>query len=113
MAGDVRFAVEERFKGVTSDEITIKVYSGFGMCRYSVQVGTRYVVFASKSEKGEIGIGLCSPVTRLEGSREQLELLRHLPPPGIFAQEKNSTSPRQKGPALGGTVPGMEATIGI
>lgn len=87
-AGQVRFAVEELFKGNEAAEITIKVDSekGTSCGPYGFKRGERYVVYAYVDEKNEniLYTGACTrtKTTNSEYAKDDLNFLRNLPPPG-------------------------------
>lgn len=61
----VRVEVLEGFKGVVSGSV-VELPSGNGaMCGYDFKVGETYLIFASRSENGALGTGLCDANKRL------------------------------------------------
>ena len=87
-AGQVRFAVEETFKGSGALEVTIRVESRIGdSCGpYGLRRGERYVVYAYTDEtKKVLSTGACTRtrVTSSEYAKEDLDFLKNLPPPGV------------------------------
>jgi hypothetical protein len=83
-AGQVRFNVEESFKGITGTEITITVLSmkGTSCGDYGLERGQRYLVYASSSQTGALTDGPCSRTRTVEDAREDLEFLHNLPRQG-------------------------------
>ena len=88
-AGDLRFAVEEVFKGRVGDEATIKIASNVGTScgPYGLQRGERYVVYAYADESDEkiLHSGVCTRTmaTGSKYAKDDLDFLRNLPPPGV------------------------------
>lgn len=88
-AGQVRFAVEELFKGVEAEEVTILIDSNKGTScgPYGLKRGERYLVYAYPDQKNEkvLYTGVCTrtKLTSAEYAKEDLEFLRNLPPPGV------------------------------
>jgi hypothetical protein len=88
-AGNVRFAVEEVFKGGVEDEVTIKIASNVGTScgPYGLQRGERYVVYAYADQRDEkiLYSGVCTRTvtTGSKYAKDDLDFLRNLPPPGV------------------------------
>ena len=88
-AGDVRFAVEEVFKGKEANEVTIGISSNKGTScgPYGLKRGERYVVYAYASEQDEkqLYTGVCTRTGRVSSkyAKEDLDFLRNLPPAGV------------------------------
>jgi hypothetical protein len=87
-AGQVRFAVEEVFKGEAAGQLTVGVASmeGTSCGPYGLRRGETYVVYAYAYEN-QVGLytGVCTR-TMPAGSqyaKEDLDFLRNLPPPGV------------------------------
>lgn len=95
-AGQVRFSVEETFKGSNAEELTIQVDSHLGTsCGiYGLKRGERYVVYAYGSHTDEKGLstGVCTRTisTTSEYAKEDLNFLRNLPPPGTGGEVHGS-----------------------
>ena len=87
-AGEVRFAVEEVFKGEASGEITVEVASMVGTScgPYGLRRGERYVVYAyeSEDEPKTLYTGVCTRTMEVDSSyaAADLKFLRDLPPAG-------------------------------
>ena len=84
-AGQVRFAVEESFKGVTATEITIQAMNMKGTsCEGMAALarGTRYLVYADSLQSAGLGIGPCSATKPIDDAKEDLGFLRSLQPQG-------------------------------
>ena len=85
---DVRFAVEETFKGSVSRETTIHIDSmkGTSCGTYGLERGERYIVYAYGGEKNPDALytGVCTRTVEVtsEYAKEDLGFLRNLPPPG-------------------------------
>lgn len=84
-AGQVRFSVEESFKGITATAVTISVYSmkGTSCGPYGLIRGERYLVYAWQADASGLTVGPCNPTKQAEYAREDLAFLRNLPEPGI------------------------------
>lgn len=87
VAGRVRFAVEESFKGEAAGVITLDVASmkNTSCGTYSLRRGTSYVVYAYADKEGKrLHTGVCTRTAAAdsEPAREDLNFLRNLPPPG-------------------------------
>ncbi len=87
-AGQIRFTVEELFKGNIPNEITITVDSmkGTSCGDYGLKRGEVYVVYAYGSEKNEnlFYSGVCTRTSPISSKyvEEDLKFLRNLPPSG-------------------------------
>ncbi|HYO64421.1 MAG TPA: serine hydrolase [Pyrinomonadaceae bacterium] len=85
VAGEVRLAVEELFKGDPARETTLAVNSMLGTScgDYGLRVGARYVVYAYASERGErlLYTGVCTRTVAADSSHaaSDLTFLRSLP----------------------------------
>lgn len=88
-AGDVRFAVEEVFKGKEVGEVTIGISSHrqTSCGPYGLKRGERYLVYAYASEQDEkqLYTGVCTRTTTVSSkyAKEDLDFLRNLPPAGV------------------------------
>jgi len=88
-AGQVRFAVEEIFKGGNAVELTIQINSlkGTSCGPYGLTRGERYIVYAYASREDEkvLYTGACSRTisAAVDFAKEDLHFLRNLPPPGV------------------------------
>lgn len=85
-AGNLRFAVEEIFKGQAAQEFTVQVSSNLGTScgPYGLRRGARYVVYAYA--KGDaFYTGVCTRTNTLDNkyAEEDLKFLRNLPPAGV------------------------------
>jgi hypothetical protein len=87
-AGDVRFAVEEVFKGDVPSVLTVGVASmdGTSCGPYGLTLHEQYVVYAYAGEegRGKLYTGVCTRTKPAGGeyAKEDLDFLRNLPPPG-------------------------------
>lgn len=87
-AGDVRFAVEEVFKGKEVGEVTVVINSHrqTSCGPYGLKRGERYLVYAyaSKQDKKQLYTGVCTRTTTVSSkyAKEDLDFLRNLPPAG-------------------------------
>jgi hypothetical protein len=84
-AGQVRFSVEEAFKGVTASAITIYVASmkGTSCGDHGLTRGERYVVYAYAPDSGGLSDGPCSRTRAIEHANADVEFLHNLPKEGI------------------------------
>lgn len=88
-AGQVRFSVDEIFKGSNAEEFTIQIdsHEGTSCGPYGLKRGEQYVVYAYASNTDEklLYTGVCTRTgpTATEYAKEDLDFLRNLPPPGI------------------------------
>lgn len=88
VAGQVRFAVEEVFKGDARGVTTVLVDSHeLTSCGpYGLKPNEQYVVYAhaSRQAEGALYTGVCTRTARADGgdAKEDLDFLRNLPPPG-------------------------------
>ena len=81
--GEIYFEVTEAFKGQNiGSRLTIHSSRGGGSCGYMFERGKSYVVFASKSDKGEFWTGLCSGTRELSNAETALSYLKNLPKNG-------------------------------
>lgn len=88
-AGEVRFTVEEIFKGSAIEQVTIGIDSmnGTSCGPYGLRRGERYLVYAyvSQDDKKRMYTGVCTRTITVssEYAKEDLEFLRNLPPSGV------------------------------
>jgi len=87
-AGEVRFSVEEIFKGPQADRITVHVESheGTSCGPYGLTRGGRYIVYAYTGNDDKIlYTGVCTRTNSADSkyAKEDLDFLRNLPPPGV------------------------------
>ncbi len=76
----VRFAVGEKFRGISEDSVEIITGRGGGDCGYKFEVGQSYLVYAYKNAKtGKLGTGICTRTRLLSKAIEDLEYFRSLP----------------------------------
>jgi len=84
-SGQVRFAVEESFKGVTATEITVFVMNMKGTsCEGMAALarGGTYLVYAGYLESVGLAIGPCSATKPVDSAKTDLGFLRSLQQPG-------------------------------
>ncbi|HVG32218.1 MAG TPA: SpaA isopeptide-forming pilin-related protein [Pyrinomonadaceae bacterium] len=87
-AGDVRFMVEEIFKGDVAGETTIQVasHNGTSCGPYGLKRGERYLVYVYSSEEDEkiLYTGVCTRTVAVSSNyaKEDLDFLRNLPAAG-------------------------------
>ena len=85
-AGEVRFRVDESFKGSLVGEVVIHVASmkGTSCGDYGLRRGTQYIVYAYGEYERKLHTGVCTRTVEVESqyAKEDLEFLRHLPAPG-------------------------------
>jgi hypothetical protein len=85
-AGEVRFTVEEVFKGDVAGEVAIEIagMNGTSCGPYGLIRGGRYIVYAYGSEKNKktLHSGVCTRTAPVSASyaKEDLDFLRNLPP---------------------------------
>ena len=110
-AGQVRFAVEESFKGVTATEITIHAMNMKGTsCEGMAALarGGRYLVYAENLQSVGLGIGPCSATKPIDDAKEDLGFLKSLQPQGsggrLYGQVAVETGARQPTPLPGVTI---------
>ena len=101
-AGEVRFSVEEMFKGGSAEELTIHIESNEGTsCTYGLKRGERYVVYAQvdNTDGKVLWTGVCTRTTSTasESAKEDLDFLRNLPLPGTGGELHGSISADLKG----------------
>lgn len=71
---EVKFKVERSWKGFRASEITITTGRGGGDCGYRFEIGERYLVYASGSEK-QLGTNICQRTALLVDAKDDLKLL--------------------------------------
>ena len=86
----MRFSVEESFRGALGTEITIETGAGGGDCGTPLKPGSRFVIFARKTDSGELWTGLCSGNRELNSSPEGERFLNELR--AVAATRKSSIS---------------------
>ena len=100
-AGQVRFAVDEVFKGDKVSEITLSVSSNKDTsCEYSMTRGEKYLVYAYE-HNGKLYTGVCTRTKLVSEERvkEDFDFLRNPPAPG-------------SGGTLGGSIWSSEGGVG-
>jgi hypothetical protein len=104
-AGQVRFAVEESFKGVTATEITVLVMNMKGTsCEGMAALarGGRYLVYAGHLQSVGLSIGPCSATKPVDDANADLAFLRSLQPSGsggrLYGQVAVETGAREPTP---------------
>ncbi|HEX7774257.1 MAG TPA: carboxypeptidase-like regulatory domain-containing protein [Pyrinomonadaceae bacterium] len=104
-AGQVRFSVEETYKGSNAEELTIQIdsHEGTSCGPYGLKRGERYVVYAyvSNTDEKVLWTGVCTRTTSTasEYAKEDLDFLRNLPPAGIGGELHGSIYADLKGDA--------------
>jgi hypothetical protein len=81
----VTFDVHESWLGGVGEQITLVLWGGYGWSRsngFTVQVGTRYLIFASRDEHGELTASGCGESREYSRATESLAFLRSLRGPG-------------------------------
>lgn len=87
-AGEVRFAVEQAFKGSLGTEITVRIAShkGTSCGPYGLRRGERYVVYgySGRDDAETLYSGVCTRTAPVDSddAKEDLDFLRNLPPAG-------------------------------
>lgn len=77
----MRFAVDETFRGDLGTEVMVETGTGGGDCGTPLLPGDKYLIFAYKSDKGELWTGLCSGNQELidnPDGQQMVEQLRSL-----------------------------------
>lgn len=85
----VKIEVKEIWKGRISLEVNITTPDHPGACGVLFEIGKSYLVFASRSDEGNLTTGLCLNNRELEKAAEELEIL------GKGKQPERSKSPSQ------------------
>ncbi len=76
---EVKFSVEEAFKGLSSTEVSVFTGWGGGDCGYPFLAGRQFLVYAYKDEKdGRFKTSICSRTRHLSEAKEDLAYLRGL-----------------------------------
>lgn len=83
VAGNVRFAVLETFKGKLADEINLSIKSNINTScgPYALTQGQTYLIYAY-GESGKLSTGVCTRTKSIAGADEDLQFLRNLPAEG-------------------------------
>ncbi len=74
MTLEVRLAVERRWKGAESEEITVRTATSGAACGFSFTEGERYLVYGYEHE-GVLQVSLCSRTAPLDRAEEDIEAL--------------------------------------
>ena len=74
LAVEVKFKVQRSWKGSRASEITITTGRGGGDCGYRFEIGQRYLVYASGTEK-QLGTNICQRTAHLDDAKDDLKLL--------------------------------------
>lgn len=94
----VRFAVDEKFKGVQSDRVVLIAMGEDTSCAIGFAVGKRYLVFARQSkEAGGLVTGMCDLTAGVDVSGTNLAYCRHI--------SRTGAAPRVVGTVLEPTTP--------
>ncbi|PYS67179.1 MAG: hypothetical protein DMF69_23825 [Acidobacteria bacterium] len=76
---EVKFSVEEAFKGVSSTEVSVFTGWGGGDCGYPFRTGQQYLVYTYSDEKDvRFKTSICSRTRQLSEAKEDLAYLRGL-----------------------------------
>lgn len=70
------FQLSEAFRGISDKEARIGTGSGGGDCGYSFEIGTAYIVYANRDEKGDLSTGICMRTAPVAEAEEDLLYLR-------------------------------------
>ena len=70
----VRFSVNEPFRGASASTIVVSTPEQSGMCGYEFEAGESYLVFASRTSQG-VFTSACSRTTHLSVAKDDLEML--------------------------------------
>lgn len=71
----VKIRLLESWKGILPEEINITTDRSPGSCGYPFEVGKSYLVFAHRSEEGNLTTGLCLRNRELQKVAEELKIL--------------------------------------
>jgi hypothetical protein len=75
----VTFQVEEAFRGADPGTLEVRTGMGGGDCGYNFEIGSRYVVYASKNEKtGSLYAGICLPPKLASEAARDLDYARRI-----------------------------------
>lgn len=74
----VHFRVQERFAGVSDDQVDILTGRGDGDCGYKFAIGSSYLVFANSTTDHHLATGICDRTKPLAEASGDLEYLRGL-----------------------------------
>ena len=72
---EVRFKVENSWKQVRTEELTIHTGRGGGDCGYNFEVGQSYLVYAYGSDETRLETNICQRTRKLADAEEDLRLL--------------------------------------
>jgi hypothetical protein len=104
--GDLRFLIEESFKGASSGEITVR-YHDYGTAG-GLTRGERHLVYAADIGLSVLSTGYCYRTRVVSDAVEDLEVLRRLPQPGgggnLYGQLMMRTRSGKTAPVPGVTV---------
>src|SRR5262245_8735142 len=95
----VRFSIEQRFKGITGDEVEIVTGLTGGACGYHFKDGERYVVYAVRSgqDKNRLYSGICNRIKLVAEADEDFAYFRAIPEAGtgglVYGRVKKLTTP--------------------
>ncbi|HEX5081012.1 MAG TPA: hypothetical protein VFY40_03130 [Blastocatellia bacterium] len=95
----VRFSIEQRFKGITGDEVEIVTGLTGGACGYHFKDGERYVVYAVRSgqDKNRLYSGICNRIKLVAEAEEDFAYFRAIPEAGngglVYGRVKKLTTP--------------------
>ena len=112
----VRVAVSESFIGGHTGEIEVRTGMGGGDCGYRFDVGSTYVVYAHRTDAGELTTSICSRTAKTALNGGEISMLRRLDrAPGsigrvsgqIHEERRDENDRTQRAPLRG---VGIEAT---
>jgi hypothetical protein len=96
----VTFVAIERYLNVPElPTLDVSTGAGGGDCGFGFDVGERYLVYAWRSESGELTTGICSRTKLLANAAEDVEFLRSMPAKGSGGRVFGRVLERRRGPA--------------
>ena len=72
----VRFEVKHSYRGVQGELVDVETGLGGGDCGFAFEIDRQYLVYADRTESGQLATGICDATARIEQSAANLAYLR-------------------------------------
>lgn len=95
-----RIRVDRAWRGNVDGIVEVKTGAGGGDCGYSFRRGTKYVVYAYRTNDGSLTTGICSPTKPLDKAAADLEYFEDAESPSPGGRVFGSVQFESKGGAL-------------
>jgi len=91
----VTFDILRSYRGVQGQRVEVETGLGGGDCGFGFEIGKEYLVYADRTESGQLSTGICTATAPVEKSGANLAYLRGEPIlPGKSANQSNPKTSR-------------------